>query len=134
VKNLLFILAILFISIETEANSTFHRYPTVAVKDAMGTTEYSIRNFCLSHDEKTLEATLRVCPSASYSERGRLECDIEPTLEMVEIENLFTRTVRGPRGSQRTYKWSFGREVSVDIIELRSGQKIGEFTYRIPKC
>ena len=113
------------------------KFPTVPVTDAMGTRQISVKQFCISDDHLTLKGRIRYCEKAVRSARGYKKCTSRSTSRLVEIENFFSYTVRGPRDRVVEYSYSIDPILEIKVIDFDprgSEEVIDTYEYVIPTC
>ena len=133
----LFMLLSLIITTMAHAGYVYNDYPTISVGDAMGGSKHSIKKFCMTEDESTLIANLKLCTKAKHIGRGYKECEKEE-YKTVQIANSFSRRWYGARGTERGYNYDYDRNLTVNVVEFhhRAGTRevIDSFEYQIPTC
>ncbi len=136
-NRILIIITGVLLSFSVSAGIIKEKFPKIAISDALGTKQVSLKNFCLSADESTLVTQIRICHAAAFDARGYKECLKKPEVERIEVENSFTHRSFGPRGILRSTSYSYPRIIKVQVVDFDprgSEEVLDEYMYEIPTC
>ncbi|MBC77809.1 MAG: hypothetical protein CME64_17520 [Halobacteriovoraceae bacterium] len=115
-------------------------FPSVRISDAIGVKNVSIKNFCMSADETTLESLVPImlCDSVEMWGGGNILCG-EESLQYVSVPNrYFTYKCVHPRCYKREKtEHSYSKTILIPVRSThprRMHTKLYDKEYTIPTC
>ena len=136
-KNTILFLITLFFLSESFGAMIIERFPTISYQDAMGTSFISIKNFCLTEDEATLKGRVPFCLKAKDVGHNEKVCINKDKQKLISIKNSFSRTIFGPRGRRNRTRYSYGRYITVKVVNFDPRgyeEVIDKYKYKIDYC
>lgn len=135
-RKVLVIILISFIQ-TSYAMHTIEDVPHLKVIDAIGVKKFSIKNFCLTEDDKTFIGNLRVCVNAKHVGRGYKKCTLKRK-KVIKLSNSFEYSYRLGRVNVRTSNYKYERDILINVYEFDPrggrGEVVETYNYSIPTC